>query len=79
MLNITLHGHFRFSEKDAFGRRCIKLNKGDCYFLIRDKDTTVCKIYPIRPQVCKDFPEKDAKECNVDKRSFREIQRRKYK
>lgn len=72
MLRIMLRGYLNFAEKDPKGRRCIKLISKDCYFLVRKDRTTRCRIYNIRPQVCRDFPSKEAEECRVDKRSFKE-------
>lgn len=75
MLRIWLKGFSNFSTKDGSGRRCIKIINGDCYFLKRDGKTTTCKIYKIRPKVCKDFPngeKNNVGECNADKRSFKE-------
>lgn len=72
-LRIMLHGYKNFTEKDIRGKRCIKLVNKDCYFLQRKDDgTTECKIYKIRPKVCRDFHSNDAEECDVDKRSFKE-------
>ena len=71
IFRIMLKGHLNFAEKDVSGGRCIKMVKGDCYFLARLEDgTTACRIYDIRPKVCRDFP--GTEECSVDKRSFRE-------
>jgi Fe-S-cluster containining protein len=71
MLRIMLHGHINFTEKDIKGKLCIKLVGKDCYFLERNDDrTTSCKIYSIRPKVCRDFP--GTEECSIDKRSFKE-------
>lgn len=71
-IRLMLNGYFNFTEKDSKGRRCIKLVNGDCYFLVRGELKTFCKIYKLRPKVCRDFPQKDAAECNVDKRTFKE-------
>jgi len=70
MLRIMLHGHDNFTENDPKGIRCIKMNGKDCYFLERKDNTTSCRIYPIRPKVCRDFP--GTEECNIDKRSFKQ-------
>lgn len=72
MLRIMLRGYFNFSEKDIDGKRSIKIIGKDCYFLERKDNTTACKIYSIRPKVCRNFPYKDAKVCDIDKRTFRE-------
>lgn len=73
MIRIMLKGYFNFTEKDGEGIRCIKLKRdNDCYFLVRKDGTTYCRIYDIRPEVCRDFPYKGSKECKVDRRSFKE-------
>jgi len=69
-LRLMFHGYHGFTEKDAKGRLSMKMVDGDCFFLVRGETRTFCKIYPLRPKVCRDFP--GTEECNVDKRSFRE-------
>jgi len=72
-LRIMLRGHFNFTDKDSTGRVLKRVN-GDCTFLTRKDGLAICNIYNIRPQVCRDFPYKGAKECDIpiDKRTFRE-------
>ncbi len=59
LLRILLKGYKKkdFVIKDMQGRNCIKQFKNnDCYFLIRKGKKTACKIYNIRPKMCREYP-----------------------
>lgn len=57
LLRILLRGYRDFTVKDMKGRNCIKqLENKDCYFLIRKGKKTACKIYAIRPNMCREYP-----------------------
>lgn len=74
-VRIWFKGYKNFTTKDSLGKRCIKQIKGDCFFLERNGKISSCKIYSIRPNVCKEFPygqKNNFGECKVDKRSFKE-------
>jgi len=51
-LRILLKGYTGFTEKDIKGRKCIKMPLGKCFFL----EGNECKIYPIRPKMCREYP-----------------------
>ncbi len=61
-LKILLKGYRNFTEKDLKGRRCIKLPDNKCYFL---ENKNFCKIYSIRPKMCREYPGVDI--CPRDK------------
>ncbi|MBU0460513.1 MAG: YkgJ family cysteine cluster protein [Nanoarchaeota archaeon] len=51
-LNIT-----DFFEKDQENNNIIKRKEnGDCLFLERKNNKTLCKIYSSRPKPCRDYP-----------------------
>jgi len=59
LLRIRLKGYKKkdFVVKDTKKRNCIKqLENQDCYFLIRKGEKTACKIYNIRPKMCREYP-----------------------
>jgi Fe-S-cluster containining protein len=59
LLRILLKGYKKkdFVIKDMKGRNCIKqLENKDCYFLTRKNGKTYCRIYKIRPKMCREYP-----------------------
>jgi len=75
MLKIWVNGYKGFTTRDGSGRRCIRIVAGDCFFLERKGKFSSCKIYNLRPRVCRDYPygeKNNFGECSVDKRSFKE-------
>jgi Fe-S-cluster containining protein len=52
-LRILLAGKMDFTEKDTKGKRCIKMPGQRCFFL---EAKNFCKIYSIRPKMCRDYP-----------------------
>lgn len=52
---ILLKGYRNFWDRNAKNERCIKIVNGKCYFLMNKKENR-CKIYPIRPRMCKEYP-----------------------
>lgn len=52
VLRIRGKGFKDFWEEDGFKEKTIKLVRGRCYFL----DDEGCKIYSVRPKVCRKFP-----------------------
>lgn len=59
IFRILLKGHRNFIDKDTKGRKYIKLIDGDCFFLKRIGNKTECRIYPIKPKVCREYPGND--------------------
>lgn len=58
IIKIRLKGHKNFYEKGIRSRYMkMKPNK-DCFFLERNIKTA-CKIYPIRPKMCREYPSTD--------------------
>lgn len=51
-LRILLHGHWGCFEKDPSGKWVIAFNNDQCVFLEKGR----CRIYSIRPRVCREFP-----------------------
>lgn len=59
LLKILLKGYKKkdFIIKDMQKRNCIKqLKNNDCFFLARKGKTTSCRIYGIRPKMCRAYP-----------------------
>lgn len=54
-----------FTETDRLGRKRVRMKNYYCYFLGLHKGETFCRIYPGRPQVCRDYPfmKKGTQEC----------------
>ncbi|MFO8015729.1 MAG: YkgJ family cysteine cluster protein [Candidatus Woesearchaeota archaeon] len=45
-----------FVEEDALGRKRIRMKNYYCYFLGLHKGETFCRIYHVRPKICRDYP-----------------------
>ena len=59
LLRIISRGYKKkdFAVKDMKKRNCIRQHEnGDCYFLVRKGRKTSCKIYDIRPKMCRAYP-----------------------
>jgi len=59
LLRILFKGYRKkdFIIKDMMRRNCIKqFENKDCYFLIKKNGKTACKIYDIRPKMCREYP-----------------------
>jgi Fe-S-cluster containining protein len=46
-------------------RNCLKMVGNDCMFLCYDGKKTFCKIYEVRPTICRTYPffNKNVKDC----------------
>lgn len=68
ILRIKLKGYKNFYEKGIKGRYMKMKSNGDCFFLERNIKTS-CKIYPIRPKMCREYPSTD-KNINCKRNNF---------
>jgi len=42
--------------KDAKDKKVIQLIDNKCFFLLEQKNSTICRIYEARPEICADYP-----------------------
>jgi Fe-S-cluster containining protein len=56
----------KFAEPDDFdpstGNYALRRVDDQCIFLFKDKGKYVCRIYSIRPKICKEYPFNESKE-----------------